>query len=334
MAERYLITGGAGYVGSHCVAALIEQGAACVVLDNLSTGHRDAVPPEADLLVGDLSDAAFVADALGRGPWDGVLHFAARSLVGESMRDPFLYFRENAGAGFGFIDACVRHGVPRFILSSTAALFGKPERVPIAEDSPIEPITPYGDSKWMLERALAWADSVHGMRSACLRYFNAAGADPLGRRGEDHDPETHLIPLAIDANLGLRDPLRIFGDDYPTPDGSCVRDYIHVCDLADAHVRALGLLDRRSVTYNLGVGRGFSVHEVIAAVDAVSGRPTPREMAHRRPGDPPALVADPSAFMSATGWKPRFDTIEDIVATAYAWRRDHPRGYADKAHPT
>lgn len=289
------------------------------------------MPPEAELLVGDLSDAAFVEDALSRGPWAGVLHFAARSLVGESMRDPFLYFRENAATGFGFIEACVRHGVPRFILSSTAALFGKPERIPIAEDSPIEPITPYGDSKWMLERALAWADSVHGMRSACLRYFNAAGADPLGRRGEDHDPETHLIPLAIDANLGLRAPLQIFGDDYATPDGSCVRDYIHVCDLADAHVRALGLLDQKSVTYNLGVGRGFSVLEVIATLDAVAGHPTPKAMAPRRAGDPPALVADPSAFMAATGWKPRFDRIEDIVSTAYAWRRDHPRGYADKA---
>ncbi len=329
MTQRFLVTGGAGFVGSHLVAGLLEQGAEVVVFDNLGTGHRGAVLPGARLVTGGLEDAGGVDAVLAQGPWHAVFHFAALSLVGDSMRDPLGYFAANVGNGLRLVEACVRHGVPRFVLSSTAALFGTPDRMPIDEETTIDPGSPYGDSKWMLERALGWADRIHGLRSACLRYFNAAGADPAGRLGEDHRPETHLVPLAIDAMLGRRAELSVFGTDYDTPDGTCIRDYIHVTDLAHAHLAALARLDHGSVTYNLGTSTGHSVLEVIRSVERVSGRPVPHRFAPRRPGDPARLVASPTRIMHDTGWAPRHAALDDIVATALRWRESHPAGYGD-----
>jgi UDP-glucose 4-epimerase len=327
MKQRFLVTGGAGYVGSHLVALLLERGAECVVLDDFRTGHRRAVLPGARLVEGDLADAAVLNAVLADGPWDGVFHFAARSLVGESMREPMPYFMENVGGGARLIDACVRHGVRRFVLSSTAALFGRAGDAALDEAAPIEPESPYGESKHMLERMLAWAGRVHGLRSACLRYFNAAGADPAGRLGEDHRPETHLIPLVIDAALGRRQELQVFGDDFPTRDGTAIRDYIHVTDLADAHLRALAPLEQGSVAYNLGTGSGHTVLEVVRAVERVSGRRVPLSRVGRRAGDPPVLVASSTRIAAECGWRPRFAALDDIVATALRWREAHPGGY-------
>lgn len=329
MARRYLVTGGAGFVGSHTVLALAERGDTVVVLDNLRQGHRAAVPDGVGFIHADLADPEAVDAALSDGPWDGVLHFAAFSLVGESMREPFRYLIDNGLSGIRLIEACVRHRVPRFVLSSTANLFAAPSKMPIDESERVVPGSPYGESKQMIERALHWAGEVCGLRSACLRYFNASGADPAGRLGEDHDPETHLIPLAIDAALGRINPLTVFGNDYPTPDGTCVRDYIHVTDLADAHLRALDVLDRCSATYNLGNGAGYSVREVITAARDVLGRPVPHQDGPRRSGDPAILVASSARIRAETGWTPQFASLHRIVETAAAWREKHPHGYGD-----
>ena len=330
MGSRFLVTGGAGYVGSHLVALLVERGAEVVVLDDLRQGHRAAVPHGVRLIEADISNGPALDDALAAGPWEAVFHFAALSLVGESMREPMRYLIENAGGGIRLIDACVRHGVPKFILSSTANLFGEPETVPIDEAARINPASPYGESKLMIERALRWADQVHGMRSACLRYFNAAGADPNGVLGEDHDPETHLIPLVIDAALGRRDAVTVFGTDYPTADGTCIRDYVHVTDLGEAHLCALKQLDGRSVTYNLGNGTGHSVRDVIGSVERVLGRPVPIRLGGRRQGDPAVLVASSALIQSEAGWAPRFGSLDTIVESAVAWRVAHPAGYDDR----
>lgn len=329
MKPRYLVTGGAGYVGSHLVAELLKRGADCVVLDNLSTGHAGAVLPGARLVVGDLADAGIVEAVLADGPWSAVFHFASLSLVGDSMREPLRYLRENIGNGLQLIEVCLRHGVKKFVLSSTAALFGSAGRDPIAEDSPIEPGSPYGESKWALERALTWAGQVYDLRSASLRYFNAAGCEPEGRLGEDHDPETHLIPLVIDAALGRRPDVAVFGNDYSTPDGSCLRDYIHVCDLADAHLRALDRLEHGSVRYNLGTGRAHSVLEVIRAVERVGGLRVPMRLAARRPGDPAVLVASSALIAHETGWIPRLSDLDQLIETTFNWRKAHPRGFDD-----
>ncbi|MFT8776476.1 MAG: UDP-glucose 4-epimerase GalE [Gluconacetobacter liquefaciens] len=325
--SRFLVTGGAGYVGSHVVAALRDAGHDVLVFDNLRTGHREAVPDGVTFVEGDLADRALVDTILASGPWDGVLHFAALSLVGESMQHPLRYMEANAGLGFTLIDACIRHGVKRFVFSSTAALFGQTEDALITEATPIVPGSPYGESKHMVERALLWADRIHGLRSACLRYFNAAGADPDGRLGEDHRPETHLIPLVIDAALGRREALHLFGDDYPTPDGTCIRDYVHVTDLAHAHLAALDAIHDRSVVYNVGTGRGHSNMEVIRSVERVTGRVVPWHLAPRRPGDPARLVAGADRLRRETGWTPRFVELDEIVDTAYRWRLEHPHGY-------
>ncbi|WP_278368407.1 UDP-glucose 4-epimerase GalE [Acetobacter orientalis] len=325
---RFLVTGGAGYVGSHIVLALLDDGHEVVVLDNLRTGHRAAVPAQATFIQADLADLESLNAILANGPWDGVYHFAALSLVGESMQDPMLYMAANAGIGFGLIDACIKHGIKRFVFSSTAALFGTAGSAPIDEDTPINPASPYGESKYMVERALYWADRIHGLKSACLRYFNAAGSDPQGRAGEDHQPETHLIPLVIDAALKRRPPLTLFGTDYPTPDGTCVRDYVHVSDLARAHLAVLPLLNERSVTFNIGTGRGHSNREIIDSVARVTGLDVPWAAGPRRPGDPPYLVASPTRLMAATGWQPEFAHIDKIVETVFAWRNQHPHGYS------
>jgi len=328
MTHDFLVTGGAGYVGSHLVAALAEQGARVTVIDNLSTGHQAALPQAAAFIHGDLSDRAMLDSVFAARRFDAVFHFAALSQVGESMRMPMRYLFDNAANGIALIDACVRHGVGRFVLSSTAALFNVAGDAPIPETAPIDPQSAYGDSKWMIERALVWAGKVHGLRAACLRYFNAAGADPAGRLGEDHRPESHLIPLVIDAALGRRPPLDVYGDDYPTADGTCIRDYVHVTDLAAAHLLALRQLDGGPITWNLGNGARHSVRQVIASVERVSGLTVPYQIAPRRAGDAAVLVAS-SEKAKAAGWRPAHDDLDDIVRTAFAWRQAHPSGYGD-----
>jgi UDP-glucose 4-epimerase len=325
---RFLVTGGAGYVGSHLVRALVARGDDVVVLDNLRQGHRAAVPPQAEFIQAELADRAAVTAAFQRGPFEAVFHFAALSLVGESMREPLRYCVENCANSLNLAEAAVKAGVRKFVFSSTAALFGAPKQVPIPEDAELAPASAYGTSKLMVEQGLHWADQVHGLRSACLRYFNAAGADPSAEIGEDHAPETHLLPLAIGAALGTRPPLTVFGDDYPTPDGTCIRDYVHVNDLASAHLAVLPLLGERSLRYNLGNGAGYSVKQVIESVERISGRPVPHSYGARRPGDPAVLVASSAALKRDTGWAPQFPALDDIVRTAWAWHQAHPHGYA------
>lgn len=325
---RYLVTGGAGFVGSHVVLALLDAGHDVAVLDNFSTGHRAAVPEGVPVYHVDLMDDQATANVLADKPWDGVLHFASLSLVGASMADSFHYLRQNYVTGLNLVQACAAHGVKKIVFSSTAALFGGPERAePIPETALVQPDSPYGESKFMVERILHWADRLYGVKSACLRYFNAAGADPHGRAGEDHRPETHLIPLAIDVALGRRSALRLFGTDYPTHDGSCIRDYIHVTDLADAHIRVLDQIGARSVVYNLGNGRGYSNLEVIQSVERVSGCKVAWEKAGRRPGDAAVLVADSTSLRQDTGWTPQWSTLDKIVETTLQWRKNNPEGY-------
>jgi len=327
---HYLVTGGAGYVGSHTVLALRDAGAEVTVLDDLSTGHAAAVPQGVRLVQGDAGDTRLLRDLFAATRFDAVFHFAALTLVGESARRPLHYLAHNLATTARLAEAAAEAGCRRFVLSSSAALFGATEKLPICEATPEAPASAYGESKRMAETALAWAERAYGLRYACLRYFNAAGADPDLRSGEDHDPETHLIPLAIRAALGQGPELTLFGDDYPTPDGTPVRDYVHVSDLAAAHLAVLPLLETRSVRFNLGTGRGHSVREVIAAVERVAGRPVPHRVGPRREGDPPALVASPARFAAETGWRPRFSRLEDIVASALAWHRTHPHGFRSR----
>jgi UDP-glucose 4-epimerase len=329
MAQTLLVTGGAGFVGSHVAHELMARGFTVVVLDNLQQGHRQAVPAGATFVEGDLADKALLDKLFKAHKFDGILHFAANSLVGESMKLPFKYIGDNVTNALNLIQAAVDHGVRKFVLSSTANLFGDPERMPIDETARIEPGSPYGESKFIVERLLHWADVVHGLRSACLRYFNAAGAHPDGTIGEDHDPETHLIPIVLDAAMGKRTHVEIFGNDYATPDGTCVRDYIHVCDLADAHVRVLDKLTRESCRYNLGNGKGYSVKEVIEMARKVTGAKIDVRLGQRRAGDPPTLVAASDRIRRELGWQPRFADLESIVRTAWEWRRRHHNGYPD-----
>ncbi|PWC80858.1 UDP-glucose 4-epimerase [Azospirillum sp. TSH100] len=325
--QTILVTGGAGYVGSHCVAELLDRGHRVVVFDNLRQGHAAAVPPEATFVQADLADEAALARVFGQWRFDAVFHFAALSVVGESMRDPHAYLHGNTVTSLNLIRAAVKAGVMKLVFSSTANLFGSPKRIPIDEDEAIDPGSPYGESKFMIERALHWADRCHGLRSACLRYFNAAGAHPNGKLGEDHSPETHLIPLVMDAATGKRPHIEIFGDDYDTRDGTCIRDYIHVCDLADAHLRVLDVLDERSVRYNLGNGTGYSVREVIASVERITGRSVPVKVGPRRPGDLPVLIASSERIRRDLGWQPRFPELDSIIGSAWAWRSTHPHGF-------
>ena len=325
----YLVTGGAGYVGSHLVLALVERGNRVVVVDDLRQGHRGALPAVAgvELVQADIADRHALRDVFAGWRFEAVFHFAALSLVGESMREPLRYCAENLSNSLRLAEAAVEAGCLRFVLSSTAALFGDPERTPIDEDARLAPTSAYGESKLMVERGLSWAEGAHGLRTACLRYFNAAGADPEGRIGEDHEPETHLIPLAIGAALGTRPPLTVFGTDYPTPDGTCIRDYVHVTDLADAHLRVLARLEHGSCRYNVGSGTGYSVREVIDAARAVTGAAIPVREDPRRPGDPPRLVATTDKARTHLGWEPEH-SLEDMVRDAWAWHRAHPSGYA------
>jgi UDP-glucose 4-epimerase len=322
-----LVTGGAGYIGSVTSEALIARGHRVVVLDNLVTGHRDAVPPEAAFVQADIRDGEAVAAAVRDHRVEAALHFAALSLVGESMERPFDYFEYNTAGSLQLLAALGRSGVQKFVLSSTAALFGTPESVPIAEEARIAPASVYGESKYLIERSLSWLAATAGLGYASLRYFNAAGASE--QYGEDHRPESHLIPLVLQAAAGERDRIPVFGDDYPTVDGSCVRDYIHVLDLAQAHILALEALrpgeERR---YNLGNGRGFSVFEVIQTCRRVTGCEIASEVVGRRPGDPAVLVADSGRISRELGWQPRHPDLDGIVRSAWSWRSRHPHGYA------
>jgi len=326
-AEKILVTGGAGYIGSVVVEQLVESGAQVVVFDNLSQGHRSAVHPGATFVEGNLLEAESINAAMAEHKPQSVMHFAARSLVGESMQKPFLYLGDNVQAGLNLFQAMVQHDVSRVIFSSTANLFGEPAEIPITESTEIIPGSAYGESKYILERMLAWLEQIHGLRFAALRYFNAAGA--TAERGEDHSPETHLIPLVLEVALGQREQITIFGDDYPTDDGTCMRDYIHVADLAQAHILALNALEEGSRVYNLGNGHGFSVQQVVETAREVTGHPIPVVMGKRRAGDPAVLVADSQKIRSELGWNPRYPQLKDIMRTAWNWHQKHPHGYGD-----
>jgi UDP-arabinose 4-epimerase len=320
--ETILVTGGAGYIGSHCCKALAAAGYAPVVLDNLVYGHATAVQ-WGPLERGDLADRAWLDAMFAQYRPAAVIHFAAYAYVGESVTDPGKYYRNNVSAALELIEATVRHGVQSLVFSSTCATYGIPARVPIGEGDPQTPINPYGRSKLMVEAILEDFDRAHGLRSVALRYFNAAGADPDGELGESHDPETHLIPLALDAAAGSGPALTINGDDYATADGTCVRDYVHVTDLAEAHVLALAHLlgGGGSERINLGTGQGASIREVMAAIERVTGQMVPHNFGSRREGDPPVLVAEPARALALLGWQPQHSALESIVATAWAWHR-------------
>jgi UDP-glucose 4-epimerase len=324
---RVLVTGGAGYIGSVVVEELLRDGHAVVVYDSLAKGHRGAVAPEAAFVEGDLRDGDRLRAALRGHAVEAVVHMAADSLVGESVQDPAKYYRNNVGAGLALLDAMRDVGVARLVFSSTAAVYGEPAKQPIEESDPTAPTNPYGETKLAFERALAWYAPAYGLRYASLRYFNAAGA--TARCGEVHSPETHLIPLVLQAAAGQQPHVTVFGEDYPTRDGTCVRDYIHVVDLARAHVLALGILDERSAIYNLGCGgEGYSVREVIETARGVTGREVPLRMGPRRAGDPAVLIASSDRIKRELGWRPAHQDLRAIVASAWAWLQAHPQGYA------
>ncbi len=324
-----LVIGGAGYIGSHAVRWLNDAGHEVWVYDNLSCGHAAAVPA-GRLIEGQLTDKPKLEEVMREKKIEAVMHFAAFALVGESVSEPAKYYHNNVWGSLCLLDAMRAAGVKRIVFSSTTATYGEPERMPINEEERQEPINPYGFTKLVVEHALADYAAAYGIGYAALRYFNAAGASPDGMLGEDHDPESHLIPIVLQVALGQRDELVIFGDDYATPDGTCIRDYIHVNDLADAHLRALNRLeDGKGICLNLGVGRGYSVREVLEACRKVTGHEIPFRMGDKRAGDPPELVADSSKAQKLLEWRPKFDTIEAIVETAWNWHRTHPEGYAD-----
>jgi UDP-glucose-4-epimerase GalE len=324
---RILVTGGAGYIGSHAVRLFLARGHDVWVYDNLSQGHRAAVPGDR-LIVGDLADLGHLDHEIVVRRIEGVVHFAAFTYVGESVREPGKYYQNNLVNTLNLMEVLRRNGVGRFVFSSTAATYGTPEHVPITEDEPQRPINPYGASKLAVEHALADYATAYHWGFAALRYFNAAGASPDGTIGEDHYPETHLIPLIIQAALGQRPCIEIFGTDYPTPDGTCVRDYIHVDDLAEAHLLALERLGPgQAMRYNLGIGKGYSVREVIQTVEEVTGKAVPVKEGPRRPGDPAVLVAAPDKVQRELGWRPRYTDLRDIIETAWNWHRSHPKGY-------
>ncbi len=323
--KKILVTGGAGYIGSICVEEMLNQGFEVGVFDNLTEGHRSAVDPRAEFFQGDLSDRGVLRHAFQAFTPDGVMHFAANALVGESMENPSKYFRNNVCSGINLLDVMVEHGVKQFVFSSTCATFGIPERMPLDETIPQKPINPYGESKLLFEKILRWYDEIHGLRFVALRYFNAAGASE--KFGEDHRIETHLIPLVLKVALGQRESVNILGTDYDTPDGSCIRDYIHIKDLASAHILALGV--EKSAYYNLGTGGGTSVKEIIETCRAVTGHPIPALEQPRRAGDPPRLIAASDKIRRELGWEPRYQDVRKIIESAWAWHQAHPNGYGD-----
>lgn len=327
-----LVVGGAGYIGSHCVNQLLAAGHRPVVVDNLVFGHRNAIHAGVPFHEVNLGDRPAMVEILREENIDIVMHFAAFAYVGESVTNPLKYYRNNVGATLELLQAMFEADVSKFIFSSTCATFGVVEELPITEDLPQAPINPYGQSKLDIEQVLRDLTRAHNFSAAIFRYFNAAGAAEDGSIGEDHDPETHLIPLCIDAATGARGPLKIFGRDYPTPDGTCLRDYVHVDDLSRAHIAVFEKLEtpKTLVDYNLGTGRPSSVLEVINAVEKVTGLKVPYDDAERRKGDPPSLYADSKKAMQELNWQPKFDSIEAIVESAWGWHKDHPKGYDDK----
>jgi UDP-glucose 4-epimerase len=322
---RILVVGGAGYIGSVCTELLLDEGHEAAVFDNLSEGHRRALDSRAQFIEGDLSDRSGFEATLARIRPDAVMHFAASALVGESMENPSKYFRNNVANGLNLLDAMVSTGIERLVFSSTCAIFGPPERVPIHEDLPTRPINPYGESKLAFEKVLRWYGQIHGLKFVSLRYFNAAGAS--AHFGEDHRVETHLIPNVLKVALGEKSEVEVYGSDYDTPDGTCIRDYIHILDLARAHL--LALQSPKSEFYNLGTGGGSSVREVIAAAAKVAGKKIKVVEKPRRPGDPPRLIAASDKIKKELGWKPQFQSLETILESAWKWHQKFPRGYGD-----
>ncbi|MBC2723789.1 UDP-glucose 4-epimerase GalE [Desulfosporosinus sp.] len=327
--ESILVSGGAGYIGSHTVKTLLEQSYKPVVLDNLVTGHRQSVPRDVPFYQGDIADSRLVRKVVEQERISAVIHFAARSLVGESAEKPDLYFEENTAKTNRFVSSLLEAGVKRIIFSSTAATYGIPEEVPIPESAPTTPINPYGFSKLMIEQSFSWLEKAYGLEWIALRYFNAAGAALDSSLGEDHFPETHLIPLILKTALGQRETISIFGTDYSTPDGTCIRDYIHVLDLAKAHILALEALGKGigSGVYNVGTGSGYSVREVIETARQVTGRRIPVLESPRRPGDPDILVAKVEKIQHSLGWTPQYSSLEQIIKSAWAWHLGHPNGF-------
>jgi UDP-glucose 4-epimerase len=322
---KIFVVGGAGYIGSVCAEMLLDKGHEVAIFDNLTEGHRRAVDSRAKFIQGDLADRAQIESALSSAPPDAVMHFAANALVGESMRDPSKYFRNNICNGLNLLDAMIATRVQRIVFSSTCAIFGLPERLPIEETAPARPINPYGESKVAFEKIMHWYDRIHGLKFVSLRYFNAAGATE--NFGEDHREETHLVPNVLKVALGQKQNVEIYGTDYETPDGTCIRDYIHIVDLARAHILALGASS--SAFYNLGTGGGSSVREVIAACTRITGRRINTIEKARRPGDPPRLIASSEKAQKELGWRPQFQSVEAIIESAWKWHQKFPRGYED-----
>jgi len=329
---KIAVCGGAGYIGSHTVKELLEQGHKVIVIDSLETGHKDAVDQRAPLFVGNLMDDTFLEEVFSTNKIDAVIDFAAYSLVGESVTNPSKYFENNIYATLCLLKKMREHGINYIVFSSTAATYGEPKNIPILESDATVPTNPYGESKLMVEKILGWFDGAYGTKYAVLRYFNAAGAYKDGSIGEDHSPETHLIPIVLQAAMGTRSHIGIFGEEYPTPDGTCIRDYIHVTDLAVAHILALEktMEENKSRTYNLGNGKGFSVKEVIEMTRKVTGKEILAKIEPRREGDPSVLIASSQKMIDELGWAPQYDTLEKIIASAWQWHTSHPNGYGDQ----
>ena len=326
-----LVCGGAGYIGSHAVHQLVKAGEEVVIVDNLQTGHRDAINPAAKFYEGDIRNPEVLDKIFTENKIEAVIHFAANSLVGESVEKPLKYFNNNVYGMQILLEGMVKHGVDKIVFSSTAATYGEPEKVPIEENDRTEPTNPYGESKLIMEKMMKWVSRANGVRFVSLRYFNAAGAVEDGSIGEDHKCETHLIPLILQVPLGKRDHITVFGDDYPTPDGTCLRDYIHVLDLADAHILALNYLREggESNIFNLGNGQGFSVKEMIVAAEKVTGQKIKTEIGTRRAGDPAQLIASSDKARKILKWNPQFADVEKVISTAWTWHKNHPNGYED-----
>ncbi|PPA69493.1 UDP-glucose 4-epimerase GalE [Jeotgalibacillus proteolyticus] len=327
-----LVVGGAGYIGSHAVTILVRQGHSVVVVDNLSTGHREAVHEKAMFYQGDLRDELFLKSVFDTESIDAVMHFAADSLVGVSMEQPLTYYDNNVGGANTLLKVMVEYGVKKIVFSSTAATYGEPKSIPILENDTTLPTNPYGETKLAIERMLHWTKLAHELNYVVLRYFNVAGADLEGTIGEDHNPETHLIPIVLQVASGQRQEIKIFGEDYPTPDGTCIRDYIHVQDLVNAHILALDYMNKtnQSGTFNLGNGNGYSVKEVIDVVAKVTGKEIPTVNSPRRAGDPAQLVASSKKAQEELGWKPQYASLETMVSTAWRWAQLNPMGYRSK----
>ncbi|SNZ04711.1 UDP-galactose 4-epimerase [Terribacillus aidingensis] len=326
---KVLVTGGAGYIGSHAAAMLLEKGHQAVIVDNILTGHLDAVNKNAVFYEGDLRDAAFLDDVFAKEKVDAIVHFAASSLVGESVEDPLKYFGNNVYGMQVLLEAMHKHEVKRIVFSSTAATYGDTNVVPLTEDLDTNPESPYGESKLMMEKMMKWCDQAYGIKFVSLRYFNVGGAHPDGQIGEDHQPETHLIPIILQTALGQRDHISIFGEDYPTEDGTCIRDYIHVMDLIDAHVLALEYLEKggQSDIFNLGSSQGFSVKEMIDVAREVTGKEIPAQVGPRRAGDPAVLIASSAKAKDVLGWNPTRTDMKDIIGDAWRWHQNRPNGY-------